>query len=63
MTRRPFSGRGLRCATIPALDVIKFHPINVDLWSYHKPDDDDRIRFGESVGLRKKIIEAAVSEG
>lgn len=35
--------RGLRRATNPALELIKYHPSSVDVRSYHKPDDETRI--------------------
>ena len=54
MTRSPFSAGGLCLATSPTLELINKHPINVDVCSYNKPDDDDKIRFGEFVDLKKK---------
>jgi len=36
-------GRGLRRVTKPDLIFIKYHPISLDVGSYHKTDDEDRI--------------------
>jgi len=50
MIRRPISpyyisvqGRGLCRVTSPVLIRIKYHPISLDVGSYHKPDVDDRV--------------------
>jgi hypothetical protein len=50
MPRRPVSlyyisvpGRGLRRTTSPTLELIKYHPIIVNVGSYYKPDVEDRI--------------------
>jgi hypothetical protein len=46
--------RGLRHATGPALELVKYHPVRVDFWAYRKPDGEDRISL-LSICLFKKM--------
>jgi hypothetical protein len=35
--------QGLRRSTSPALELINYHPINLEIGSYHKPDGENRV--------------------
>ena len=47
-------GRGLRRATKPDLIFIKYHPISLEVGSYHKTDDEDRISIWNVCDFKKR---------
>jgi len=69
MTRRTVSldnisvpGLGLRRVTRPALEMIKYLPISVDVGSYHKPDDEDRVSLWVVCFLEKNTRQRLVRD-